>query len=253
MKKIDLESIVVTEVMAAITVYSEKGIVGKTENRKSYALSLCQSGRITYIQDGVEYISEEGSAVILPKGKSYLIRRERTGLFPVINFECKEHLCDAVTVIKTENANQLLSLYKKIEALFCYPKNKMRIFSLFYEMLHLLASDGIPFTLKKALKLINEEYHDPTLTNERLAEACGVSTVYFRKLFTKHLGTSPKQFIIDLRIQRAKQLLCENSLGINEISERCGFSNPSHFSRIFKEREGISAMEHRNNNRLRII
>ena len=253
MKSFNIESTVVSAVLAAITVYSEKGRTDQTENRKSYGLSLCLGGRITYIQNGVEYISEEGAAVILPKGQSYTIKRERTGLFPVINFDCAEPICDTVTVIKTENESQLLSIFKKIEALFCYPKNEMRIFSLFYEMLHLLASDGIPYTLKKALKLINEEYQSPTLTNERLAAECGVSTVYFRKLFTKHLGTSPKQFIIDLRIQRAKQLLCENSLGISEISERCGFSNPYHFSRIFKEREGTSAMEYRNNNRLRII
>ena len=253
MEALDFEKTVITEILGAVTVFSEKGRTDKMEIRKSYGISLCYGGRITYVEDGEEYVSEEGCAVIFPKGKTYLIRREKTGHFPVINFECKEPLCDKITVIKTENADRLLTLYKKIEALFGYPQNKMRIFSLLYEMLHTLSADNIPFVLKKSLRIINEEYQNPALTNDMLARECKVSTVHFRKIFTKHLGISPRQFIIDFRIQKAKQMLTENSLGIREIAERCGFANPYHFSRIFKEREGICAAAYRKKNQMQII
>ena len=66
-----------------------------------------------------------------------------------------------------------------------------------------------------------------------------VSEVYFRKLFLKHMNTSPKQYIIDIRLQKAKQLLAEGVFSISAISEKCGFSNPYHFCRIFKDRIGI--------------
>ena len=143
-----------------------------------------------------------------------------------------------------------MTIHKKIEALFGYSQNKMLIFSLLYEMLHTLSADNIPFVLKKSLRIINEEFQNPDLTNDRLARECKVSTVHFRKIFTKHLGVSPRQFIIDFRIQKAKQMLTENSLGIREISEKCGFSNPYHFSRIFKEREGLTPTEYRRKHRI---
>lgn len=225
----------------------------KMENRRSYGLSLCTDGQITYVQDGVEYLSSKGSVVILPKGQSYLIRREKTGHFPIINFDCDGVLCDTVTVIKTENAEQLLGLYKKIKTLSSSRSNKTRVFSLFYEMLHLLTEDNLPTVIKKAIKIISEEYGDPSLTNERLAKSCAVSEVYLRKLFNRHLGTSPKQFVIEFRLTRAKELLCESSLSILKISEECGFSSPYHFARIFKEHEGISPTEYGKKNKVYVI
>ena len=129
----------------------------------------------------------------------------------------------------------------------------MRTLSLFYEMLHVLTDSGTPYVLREALRIINEEYSSPTLTNEGLAAACGVSEVYFRRLFTNHLGTSPKQYIIDLRLKRAKQLLSEDVRSVREISENCGFSNPYHFARLFKEHEGLTPSEYRRKNRIYAI
>ena len=118
----------------------------------------------------------------------------------------------------------------------------------FYGMLHKLYSDYIPHELRGAVRLIRDDCSDASLTNTRLAYECNISEVYFRKLFTKHFGTSPKQFIIDLRIQRAKQMLGEGSLSIFVISEKCGFSNPYHFCRLFKQRVGITPSEYRKAN-----
>jgi AraC-like DNA-binding protein len=96
--------------------------------------------------------------------------------------------------------------------------------------------------------MINAQYSDPSLTNARLAEACSLSEVYFRKLFGAHFGISPKQFIIDHRLRRASQLLTEARRSISEIAEATGFSNQYHFSRIFKARFGITPSEYRKAN-----
>ena len=71
MEVLDFEKTVITEILGAVTVFSEKGRTDKMEMRKSYGISLCRSGRITYIEDGEEYVSEEGYAVILPKDKTF--------------------------------------------------------------------------------------------------------------------------------------------------------------------------------------
>jgi len=245
---VKLKDITLTKIDNVIGVFSEKGRCDKMTERRSYGLSFCREGEIIYVQDGREYVSDRGAAVILPKGGTYYIKREKTGYFPVINFDCLEDLCDTVTVIPIQNPDELLADCERMKRLFFFEENRAKLFSLFYAMLHKLSSDTVPRALMGAVQLIKNSYGDPELTNARLAEECKMSEVYFRKLFTKHFATSPKQFIIDVRIQRAKQLLGEGELGILEISEMCGFSNPYHFSRIFKQHAGITPSEYRKEN-----
>jgi AraC-like DNA-binding protein len=243
-----LKNITVTEISNVLTVFSQKGRCDKMINRDSYGLSFCNEGQITYIQDGVEYLSNERCAVILPKGGSYTIKRDKTGSFPVINFDCLDFLCDRITVIPIENAEELIADYKRMKKLFCFDENRAQIFSIFYGMLHKLSSDNIPCELLGAVRLIKSDYCDGSLTNAKLASECNISEVYFRKLFTKHFGISPKQFIIDVRIQKAKQLLAEGSLKISAVSEKCGFSTPYHFCKLFKQHVGISPSDYRKEN-----
>ena len=103
----ELKNITVTEISGAVTVCSKMGRCDRMDNRKSYGFSLCADGQITYIQNGKEYISVKGCAVLLPKGGTYFIKRDNTGYFPVINFDCLDFLCDTITVIPIHNANQL--------------------------------------------------------------------------------------------------------------------------------------------------
>ena len=243
----DLCNTTVTEINNVVTVYSEKGI-DKTVKRKHYGLSLCYEGQITYIQNGKEYVSCKGTAVILPKGGTYRIERNKTGRFPVINFECLDFLCDTVTVIPVQHADELLADYERMNKLFCFKGTRAQLFGIFYSMLHKLSADDIPPELQRAMRLIKSDFCDTALTNAGIAAECNMSEVYFRKLFTKHFGISPKQFIIDRRIQKAKQLLSEGMPSISAVSERCGFSNPYHFCRLFKEHTGATPTEYRKEN-----
>ena len=244
----ELKNITVTEVHNAVTVYSEKSRLDRMISRKFYGLSFCKEGQITYIQNGSEYVSNRHCAVILPKGGTYFIKRDKTGVFPVINFDCLDFLCDTITVIPVQNVEELIADYERMKKLFCFDENRAQIFSIFYSMLHKLSYDNIPRELLGAVRLINSDYCDTALTNTKLAAECNISEVYFRKLFTKHFGISPKQFIIDMRIQKAKQLLAEDSSSVAAISEKCGFSNPYHFCRLFKQHTGISPSEYKKAN-----
>lgn len=244
----NLGNITITDIINVNTVYSEKGKNHGVSDRRYYGLSLCTQGQITYIQNGCEYVSSAECAVILPKGGTYLVKRDKTGYFPVINFDCREFLCDNVTVIPIQNTEQLIADYEKIKKLFCFNGNHAKMFSIFYDMLHKLSADDIPYILKRAIQLINDNYSNANLTNERLACECNMSEVYFRKLFSRHFKTSPKQFIIDVRLQKAKQLLTEDVLNNSTIAEMCGFSNPYHFCRIFKQHMGKTPSEYKKDN-----
>ncbi len=247
-----LNRIIVTDILDVMTVSSPKGRFGKMNNRKCYGLSFCTEGKITYTHNNREYVSDPHNAIILPKGQSYTIRGDKSGVFTVINFECMDFLCDTMMVLPVENIDFIMRDFIQMKKLFLFESNRTKVLSLFYNIIHgfseLTVSTGS--VLFPAINYLEKNYSIPDITNTLLANQCNISEVYFRKLFTKEYGISPRQYIIDIRINKAKQLLTEGIYKINVISEKCGFTNPYHFSRLFKEKTGLTPTEYLKKNRV---
>lgn len=84
-----------------------------------------------------------------------------------------------------------------------------------------------------------ENSGEPVSVNE-LARRTGYSPIHFARVFKNVTGLLPREFMIQARIARAKQLLRESPLSIGEISDALGYSDVFFFSRQFKERTGLS-------------
>lgn len=246
----DLSRAVICDVVGVGKVHSPQGRRAEMENRLFYGLSLCIDGQITYTQNGKEYVSDKYSAVLLPRGGNYSLRGDKTGDFPVINFSMIEPLCEEITVFEIRDPQLLLHLYEEMERIWVNKSYRARLISLFYEMLHEISLQSDSRELGGALRYIYENYCSPDITNARLAQECRISEVYFRRLFLRRFNSTPKQFIIDLRIQRAKQLLCEGNSKIWAIAESCGFASSYHFCRLFKQHTGLTPGEYREKNRI---
>ncbi|WP_417527488.1 helix-turn-helix domain-containing protein [Marinomonas shanghaiensis] len=94
---------------------------------------------------------------------------------------------------------------------------------------------------------IFENLHNPDLSCEEIAMTCELSSRHLTRIFAQE-NTSPKQYIILKRLERAAQLLSsseKNYSNISEIAYQCGFSNQAHFSRAFKIFTGMSPKEYR--------
>ena len=78
------------------------------------------------------------------------------------------------------------------------------------------------------------------LRNDEMAKAAGISTVYFRKLFTAAYGISPAAYVQNLRINKAKDMLKSDYGSITDIALSLGYSDIYDFSRVFKRLTGIS-------------
>lgn len=74
----------------------------------------------------------------------------------------------------------------------------------------------------------------------RLASECNLSPTHFRRLFYKYTGSSPKEFILSMKISRAKQMLSEGK-SIKEAAELSGFNDIFYFMRAFKKMTGITS------------
>ena len=73
-----------------------------------------------------------------------------------------------------------------------------------------------------------------------MAASLGVSYHYFRELFKRHTGTSPYQYHLARRLDRAQTLLAESELTIKEVAAALHFNDAYHFSKTFKARTGRS-------------
>ena len=73
-----------------------------------------------------------------------------------------------------------------------------------------------------------------TIELEDLAKIAGMSRFYFCRVFKEAIGSTPHQFVIRRRVERAKSLLRKSLLSIAEIAVVCGFANQDHLTRYFK-------------------
>jgi transcriptional regulator GlxA family with amidase domain len=83
------------------------------------------------------------------------------------------------------------------------------------------------------------------LTLAAYAQGVGFSVSQFSFLFKRYYGTSPMAYFVELRMQRAKELLETTDMPIKEVAWKLGFDDPLYFSRIFKKVCGISPSSYR--------
>lgn len=249
-----LSDTVITAMDAIGIVYSEKNRILNMIQRPWWGLSFCIDGKITYTHRGVDYISDREHAIILPKGASYRLFGSESGRFPLVNFQCQKLSLDAPLVIPLRNPEVYLKDYEMLENALLLQHAHAKAMSILYDIFHRLSNEQTGNAiLLPALEYLENHFTDPDLSNPLLAQKCGISEVYFRQQFGKLFGVSPKQYVIDLRLRKAKQLLTNTDLAIEEIGILCGFPNPYHFSRTFKNATGMTPSAYRRQNKTFIV
>lgn len=106
------------------------------------------------------------------------------------------------------------------------------------------ANDPVGKLIAKAKFLIRESFEN-SLDMEQLARELPMGYSSFRKVFKKNTGQSPNQYHLNLRLDRARQLLAGTALNISEISDQTGFESVSYFSKLFKKKNGVSPKSYR--------
>ena len=87
-------------------------------------------------------------------------------------------------------------------------------------------------------RMMMHENIESDMTVQDIAEAVGAGYSSFRKNFKKYTGLSPASYFQDLKLQRAKDLLCMTSLSVKEIAYRLNFESPDYFSAQFRKKIG---------------
>ena len=103
---------------------------------------------------------------------------------------------------------------------------------------------SIPPLVLKIIDYLNEHYEEKQTLDE-IAERFFISKGALMYTFKKHMDCSLIDFLISLRISKAKELLINTKKSVEEISEQCGFSSANYFGLIFKRKEMLSPVQYR--------
>ena len=112
-----------------------------------------------------------------------------------------------------------------------------------------IAATNVLDTEERGTALLLRDYLDRNyaqkITLSELALHFHYSTVTLTEHFKRAFDTTIVSYLTEKRIEAAKALLLETELNIGSVGERCGFENPEHFSKTFKQKTGLSPLHFR--------
>lgn len=87
--------------------------------------------------------------------------------------------------------------------------------------------------LSQVIQMMEHNLEEP-ISPAVLAEDVGMSTRQLERLFRRYLNRSPKRYYMELRLQKARNLLMQTDMSVINVALACGFASPSHFSKCYR-------------------
>lgn len=224
--------------------------------RPSHGLAFNTDGIKKYLfDDGTELTVRKNNIIFLPEGSNYTVTDEAIGDCYAINFKLSDDIALKPFSMNIKNASKLSDLFCSAEKVFRLKKNgyNIKCKADLYSIIYLLTSEhSAKYISEKsrhiilpAVEYIHSSYADKKISCSALAKMCGISEAYFRRIFLKCFGISPVDYINTLRLDRARELLSQTSLKIEDVSNMSGFGNVSWFCRFFVRTNGVTPSEYR--------
>jgi len=103
---------------------------------------------------------------------------------------------------------------------------------------------GLPPGKLRVVRSFVETHLHEKISLRSMAERIQMSPYHFGRLFKQSTGLSPHQYLLEQRIRKAKELLADHRLTIQEISQRLGFGSRAHFTTTFRKRVGATPRQY---------
>ena len=209
---------------------------------------------VTAVPDSVLYI---------PRGAEYKITLSgKRSLVMAIDFEFTSSFHTNPFVLEFEKNNTVKSYFFDMEKIW----NKKKADSIpacksaFYKIVcSLIKQENLYMASNKyskisdAVNYLHANYLNSDFKVEELSEISGISSRYFEKLFQQKFSISPKEYIIHMRIEHAKELLMSEKILVGDVAQLLGYSDAYHFSKIFKQKTGQTPSEYRRESHKKVI
>ena len=225
-------------------------------NRGRFAngLMFTIEGNEVYKYADREISAVEGSVLCLPQGKGYdiVLNSEKSNVI-MINFTTHNKI-DEPFIVNFKKSDMVRKLFFDAERIWEKGDSTANIQckEKFYKILHSMVIDIESYLPEKNVRKIGpgvdymmEHYREPGFRVAKLSAVCSLSQRCFNLLFFAIYHCTPKEYVTFLRVNKAKELLSDQSLSINDIAERLGYCDSFHFSKIFKSRVGLSPFRYK--------
>lgn len=218
----------------------EEGLF-RSSKRPFASFSIRLNGKGFFEIGSKKIVSNPGDITFLPKNISYDVKYTGGNCIAVHLTDCNYTAVENITPKNTEAIRDIFEELLKIKDDTEKTNEKK---SLVYKILQVLSDDtktaSCDTTIKKCVDFINKNYTDFNLSIPDICKAGNVSESTLRRLFNRHYKTSPKKYLIKIRLNKGTQLLIRGEKTVSEIAEECGFSDEKYFSRCVKKYFGVS-------------
>lgn len=153
-------------------------------------------------------------------------------------------------IFAPEKYEEVLSIMSQLcdlkydSSMFVQYKIQSLIYSFFSLLLAQKNEKALSDPIDSALRIIKYNYNND-LNIKAVADSLFLDSAYFSRLFKSKMGISPKKYILQTRMEKAKEMLRNTNRHIKEISVTTGFNDPLYFSKMFCKIEGITPSEYR--------
>lgn len=244
------ENEIISADIVDVVAFNQSNVNVFNKGRNYNALSFRVNAE-AYLRAGEDEVYlTDGSVAYVPENLDYA-RNAKVDNLIAIHFNSENYATDSVEYFLPQNAEILHNLFVRI--LDCWNKKepgyKYKATSLLYEIFGECYRQNFRLSsetskIRKSIDYINENYRNKNLSITEIANCSFISEVYFRKLFRKEYGISPKRYIINLRLQYAANMIATGYFQLSEIADMAGYNDYKHFSTEFKKIMGVSPSEY---------
>lgn len=250
---------IVTKITAVVFVPAGSGAPVHT-NRRAHGLAYYTNHSSTFrFSDGTVITCHSGQCIYLPMGCSYTVDRSDPSADPsagihAINFLLEQPLAERPFVMNIRSQTGFLSAYEHARTAWRqkYPGYRELCFSQLYSLLSLAMQDRQEYAqssrtaqlLAPALEYIHRQFTHQEVTSAQLAEMCGVSEQYLRRLFHSAFGMPPARYVRHKRLMYARELLRTGEYTVAAAAAAAGFNDAAYFSREFRKTFGSSPIQY---------
>ena len=246
--------ITITEIAYIYHMNRPQGFTFSKGDQDYHIVALILGGSAKYRANKKSFTVQKGDVLFFHQGTHYTARVTSSEPWEhiVIAFRTQES-ADSLPVegaTRVSHGRRFEDLFRQIYEIwsqcgFGYKiQSKATLHQILFSLLqenvsHLMGKNSALQALKEAADYVERCYRDK-ITVEELAELSGYSPSHFSRLFTRVYDTSPIQYVNQVRIMHAKNLLRTGQYTIAQIAQECGFSNVYYFSRCFKQITGTT-------------
>jgi len=215
-----------------------KGGTFKVGPRRYSALAFRISGNAVIQSNGKEYIINTNDVLYLPQKMEYTAEYTDTEML-VIHFITANNDSES-EVYSLQNGEQLYKLFLQAYLTWNNKESGFAVYTmaLLYSILGTILEKetkiNLPPYFLNAISYINAHYKESDLSVDSICTEVGIGTTAFRKLFKKHYQKTPVEYITDLRLEYARNLI-SGGMTIERVAYESGFNDPKYFARVVKK------------------